>query len=268
MLSKLTTVILASVLAVSSCKKEPSGSTVSTLGVKIQATGKSFSLLKSTLVTTPVFSWDTCFMTVSKIEFEAEKLESEMSHDSSEVHIEMDGAKRIDLFNLNSVVGDIPLQMGTFHEVTLKITALKVDAGSAPVFYLEGTYTNSADSVVPVVVSVNEDFEFKVKQEGSSLDGTSDYTGLINFSLNMLMANIQPSDLAAATITNKKIIINSNSNVSLYNKIKLMITTCAETKFSKGHETESGSNSSNSNSGNGNNGNNGGGNGGDGTYHY
>lgn len=267
-LFKLATLILASVLVLSSCKKESSGSTSSTLGVKIQATGKSFSLLKSALVTTPVFSWDTCFMTVSKIEFEAEKLESEMSHDSSEVHFEMDGAKRVNLFDLNSVVGNMPLQAGTFHEVTLKITALKADAGSAPVFYLEGTYTNRADSVVIVVVSVNEDFEFKVKQEGSSLDGTSDYTSLINISLNMLMTNIQSSDLAMATMTNNKIIISSNSNVSLYNKIKLMITTCAETEFSKGHEAESGSNSSNSNSGNGNNGNNGGNNSGEGTYHY
>lgn len=262
-LSKLTTLVLASTLILASCKKESSSSTNSTLGVKIQATGKSFSLLKSTSVTTPGFNWDTCFMTVSKIEFEAEKHESEMSHDSSEVHLEMDGAQRINLFDLNSVVGNIPLQTGFFHEVSLKITALKADAGSAPVFYLEGTYTNSSDSVVTVVVMVNEDFEFKVKQEGASLDGTTDYTSLISFSLNLLMANVQSSDLAMATRTNGKIIISSTSNAALYGKIKTSITTCANSEFEKRKGSDSGSDSnSNSNSGQ----NSGGGN--DGGYHY
>lgn len=261
-LSKLTSIVLVAVLLLTSCKKE-SVSTASSLGVKIQATGKTFSLLKSVAATTPSFVWDTCFMMVSKIEFEAEKHESEMSHDSTETHMEATTAQRVNLFDLNAVIGNLVLQPGFYHEVSLKIKALKSDAGSSPVFYLEGSYTNSAATVTPIIVSVNEDFEFSVKQEGASLDGTNDYTGLINLSLSKLLSGIQSSELDMATLTNGKIIISSTSNATLYNKIKTGIVMCGESEFKKGKESNSGDNSnSGSNSGNGNGG------GSDSGYHY
>jgi hypothetical protein len=251
----LAVLALATGMMVTSCKKETSSPAKSptSLGVKLQATNKSFTLLKSALATTPSFTWDTSYIVVSKIEFEAEKRESEMARDSSEVHFEWDGPKKIDLFSLTSVVGDISLLSGVYHEISLKISALKADAGSSPVFYLSGTYTNSVDSVIPIAVIVNENFEFKVKKEGSSLDATSDYTSLINLNLTLLMSGITSTDLNSATRTNGKIIISSTSNAALYSKINTNLSTCAESEISKGKESESGNGSGNSNSnGNGN----------------
>ncbi|HEY4784440.1 MAG TPA: hypothetical protein VIH57_00260 [Bacteroidales bacterium] len=238
---------LIAALLLSSCKKESAGPSTSVLGVKIQATGKTFSLLKSVSLTTPGFVWDTSFMNVSKIEFEAEKSESETSHDSSEIHLEWNGSKKVDLFSLNSVIGNIPLQPGVYHEITLKIKAYKADAGSSPVFYLEGTYTNSVDSVTPIVVIVNEDFEFKVKKEGFTLDAVNDYTSLINMNLSLLMSGISASDLSSATLTNGRIIISSSSNTSLYSKIRTSLSSCEESEFEQGKGKDNGSDSGKSN---------------------
>ena len=234
---------LATGMVVTSCNKESStpSKSATALGVKIQATNKSFSLLKSALVTTPGFTWDSSFIVVSKIEFEAEKRESEMARDSSSVHFEWDGPKKIDLFNLNSVIGNISLLPGVYHEISIKIVALKADAGASPVFYLSGTYTNSVDSVTPIVVIVNEDFEFKVKKEGAGIDATTDYTSLINVNLTLLMGGITSAYLNSATRTNGKIIISSTSNATLYSKINTNLSTCEETELSKGKDSESGS---------------------------
>jgi hypothetical protein len=246
-----------------SCKKETSNPTSTTLGVKIQATNKSFSLLKSSLVTTAGYTWDTCFMVVSKIEFEAEKHENMMSMDSSSVHFEWNGPKKVDLFSLTSVIGDINLLPGAYNEISLKIKSFKIDAGSSPVFYLSGTYTNSAGSLIPIAVIVSDDFEFEVKNEGSMLDVTSDYTSLINFNLTLLMSGILKSDLDSATLTNGKIIISSTSNPLLFSKINTNISKCGASDFKKGKASDTGNGGDN-----GNNNGNGNGNGYDPGYNY
>jgi len=238
-----TLLAVVSVMIATSCKKDASGpstNSATSLGVKIQAINKSFSLLKSISLATPSFTWDSSFMVVSKIEFEAEKQEGKMSHDSSSIHFEWVGPKKVDLFNLNSVIGDISLQPGIYHELSLKIKALKSDSGTSPVFYLSGTYTNSIDSVIPIVVIVNEDFEFKVKKEGTMLDAVNDYTSLINVNLTLLMSGITSSDLNGATLTNRKIIISSSSNVSLFAKINTTLGSCEDSAFEKGKGSDSG----------------------------
>lgn len=244
---------IATGITVVSCQKESLDPTASSLGVKIQATNRSFQVLKSALASTPALTWDSGFMTVSKITFEAEKLEDEMSHDSSEFEIEWNGPKNVDLFDLNSLIGNIILQPGTYHEISLKVKALKKDAGNSPVFYLSGTYTNSQDSSIPVTVVVDEDLEFRVKQEGAVIDSVTEYTSLINLNLSLLLSDVAVSDLDGATLTDGKIIISTSSNLSLYNKILSQFSSCTESEFSRGRESESGDdhNGSGSDDGNG-----------------
>jgi hypothetical protein len=233
-------VMVTTGLTVTSCTKESASPSATSLVVRIQATNKSFSILKSASLTTPSFAWDSSFIIVSKIEFEAEKRESEMSANPSNIQFEWDGPKKIDLFNLNSLIGNITLQPGIYDEISLKIKAFKTDAGVLPDFYLSGTYTNSAGSVIPIVFMVNEDFEFKVKQEGSQLDAVNDYTSLISMNLNLLFAGIQSPDLDSATLSNGKIIISNASNTSLYDKTIANLSSCEESEFSKGKGSDSG----------------------------
>lgn len=203
-----------------SCKKDTSSSS-STLRIKTQATNKSFTVLKSASLAIPSFVWDTCFINVSKIEFEAEKKESENSQGFSNIDYEWKGAKKIDLFSANSIIGEINLQPGVYEEISLEIKALKADAGTSPVFYLSGTYTNTIGAVIPIKVIVNEDIEFKAEAEGGTiLNAVNNYTSLINLNLALLMNGILISDLESATLSNGKIVISSSSNSTLYTKIK------------------------------------------------
>ena len=251
-LKNIALLLFVSVLLLISCKKSSDSPSATSLGVQIQATNKSFSLLKSATLATPSFTWDTSFINVSKIEFDAEKRESEVSHDSSEMHLEWTGPKKIDLFNLNSIVGSMTLQPGIYDEISVKVIAYKADAGNSPVFYLSGSYTNSSGTAIPIVIIVNEDFMFKVKLEGSQLDAVNDYSTLINLNLSKLMANVLISDLTAASLTNGKIIISSTSNVALYDKINTNVSTCAESEVNKGKDSGSShGNDSNSGSGSG-----------------
>lgn len=223
-----------------SCSKDSSNPSDASLGIKVQAINKSFSLLKSTVLATPSFVWDSGFAIVSKIEFEAEKQENEMSADPSDVHFEWNGPKRADLFRLNSVIGNISLQPGIYHEVSLKINSFNSDAGSSPDFYLAGTYTKADGSAVPIEFIVNEDFEFRVKFEGAALDAIYDYTGLVNMNLALLFAGIQAADLDGATLSGSRIIISNASNISLYDKIIANFSTCGESQVSKGKGPDSG----------------------------
>jgi hypothetical protein len=242
-------------IIVTSCSKDTTNPATTSLGVKMQATNKSFSLLKSAGLATPAFAWDSSFIVVSKLELEAEKQGSGMSADASEVHFEWNGPSKIDLFRLNSAIGDIMLQPGTYHEVSIKFSSFNSDAGNQPGFYLSGTYTNTTGSVIPVEFTVNEDFEFRVKLEGSTLDGVSDYTSLININLTLLFAGIQSQEMDAATLSNGKIIISEASNISLHNYIVANLSTCSESEVSKGKGEDSGnSHGSNSDGGSNNSG--------------
>jgi hypothetical protein len=255
---RLSLPVLTGILMLIACHKEPNGPAASALGVKVQAINKSFSVLKSVSVTTPSYTWDTCFMNISKIEFEAEKHESKTS-DSLGVTYEWDGPKKVNLFDLNTTIGQINLQPGSFDEISIKISALKSDAGTAPVFYLSGIYTNSSDSAIRVVVVVNEDFELKVKQEGSTIDGLNDYTSLIKLNLTLLMSGITNADLTAAVRTNGKIMISGTTNPMLYAKLKTTLVSCTQSELKQGKEDTSGNGNggesgNGSNNGNGNNG--------------
>lgn len=234
-------------MLLSSCSKDNTDPSSKTLGVVIQATGKSFSL-KSTGAAAG-FSWDTSTMVVSKIEFEAEKFDSSSLDGTTETSIEWRGPKRVDLFSVNTLVGSFDLLPGVYHEISLKIEGYQSDAGSSPVFYLSGSYTDAEGTVTPVVVIVDEDLELRVKQEGFQLEAISDYTSLVHVELDQLLSGVSAADIESATLTNGKVIISSGSNTAIYNAIVDNFSTCGESHFSKGREYEAGDDHG-SNSGN------------------
>ena len=224
---------IAAGLLISSCQKDAIDPPANSLDVKIQATNTSFPILKSTTAVTPAFVWDSSYIVVSKIEFEAEKTDS-MSQSSTEVHFEWEGPKTVDLFGLSTLVGSISLPPGVYHEISLKLVAYQSDAGDSPVFYLSGTYTDAGGSVIPIVLQVNEDIEFRVKQEGFLLNASVDYTSLVHMNLSLLFADVTAGDLDGATLTDGKIIISAASNAGIYNSILDNLSSCCEYHFSAG----------------------------------
>mgnify|MGYP001000685883 FL=1 len=86
------TVILAAAIGFTACQKDDMGTTgPSSMGVKIEAVNKSYSLpvsgnLKSAEATNASVTWDTVRMVVSQIKFEAQ-LKSLVTHrDSIEIN--------------------------------------------------------------------------------------------------------------------------------------------------------------------------------------
>ena len=226
--------VLSGVMMMNSCEEDLSD-TNSVLQIKMLATNKSFPVLRST---TPTFSWEVCTMRVSEIEFEAEGKKTEGAGESYEVSYEWRGAKVIDLFDPSSVIGNITLDPGVYEEIEMEIHASRSQDATAPVFYLAGNYTNTAGTVVPVEIVIDEDFQFEVEQEGMSLNGTFDYSALVNFNLALLMDGISDSELDAATLTDGKLVISAASNQSLYQKIKENSLLCGEVEYEHEYEHE------------------------------
>ena len=236
---------IAAGILVSSCQKDAIDAPAKSLDIKIQATNTSFPILKSTAAVTPALDWDSSFIVVSKIEFEAEKKDS-MSQSSTEIHFEWEGPKKVDLFGLNSLVGSISLPPGVYHEISLKLVAYQSDAGDSPVFYLSGTYTNAEGSVIPVVLQVNEDIEFRIKQEGVLLNASVDYTSLVHMNLSLLFADVATGDLDGAALTDGTILLNAASNAEIYNTVIDNLSTCSEYHFLNGRSEDGDDHGSNS----------------------
>jgi hypothetical protein len=250
----LSGVLLVTGIAAVSCMKNDVIPSASSLSFKIQATNKvqpvvrALSVAGNAEASTSTFEWDTCRMVVSKIELEAEEHHGKESgiagntmtakdggsgehggnsgedgggnsSDSSLVNFEWKGPKTIDLFNLSAVIGGVTIDSGIFNNFTIKIKSFKADAGTTPLFYLTGNFTNFSDTVKRIIVIINEDFELKIKNL-DTLDLKHDFTNVIKVNLVQLMSTVTQTELDNADLTNGMLVINSKSNVTLYNKIK------------------------------------------------
>jgi len=212
-------VLIALAFGFFACKKDSNTTSGnSTLGVKIVAMNKSYSLpvnnngTKSTLATT--ITWDTAYMTVSRIKYEAE-LNSLISHrDSVKISYEWNGPQEVNLFDTNISLGNFVLQPGYYDQVELKVDGFKQDAGNKPVFYLHGVYTNDS-ATHPIIVT------FKTEKDSVEVsDGNASLiTSSIQLYLDELLADILPAALDNATLTNGVIVISKESNNELYRLI-------------------------------------------------
>jgi hypothetical protein len=258
-LNLISGLVLVTAITVVSCTKSNVSPSASSVNFKIQATSKtqpvSKALLASNLANNSL-AWDTALLVVSKIELEAEKHGNSGSDnknnsasgkdgkaitdkgndtstsDSSKVNFEWNGPKKIDLFNLNSDIGGVSLVPGTFNNLTIKIESFKSDAGSSPLFYLAGNYTNSTGAVKRINVIINQDFEFRITKT-DTLSSVHDYTSVIKMNLVLLFSDVMQAELDNAVLTDDKLVISSTSNVTLFDKILTNLHTSGESEFER-----------------------------------
>ena len=217
----------------SSCQKNSDSGlnpSNSSLAFQIQAINKSFHLgaildslghvTSDTALNSGTFTWDTCRMNISRINFEAEQHKVGTKRDSIEINIEWTGPRTIDLFNLNALIGQIPLAAGTYSEIAINVRSIRGDFGTSPVFYLTGIYKTPAGVTTPLRIILNESLSFNDRLTGTVLDATNNFTDLIKMNLSILMSHIRQSDLDSAKLTNGTLVISSTSNVNLYSKIR------------------------------------------------
>lgn len=217
------TVILAAAIGFTACRKDDMGTTgPSSMGVKIEAVNKSYSLpvsgdLKSAEATNATVTWDTVRMVVSQIKFEAQ-LKSLVTHrDSIEIEYKWTGPQLVNLFDDKIELGNFILQPGFYDEIELKVYGNRNDAGKNPVFFMHGTFTGTQNSNIPVAVKVYNDVLFKTEKDSVTVTGESiDFTSYIQIYLDELMAGIDPAELDNARLTDGMIVISPESNRDLY----------------------------------------------------
>lgn len=219
-------VFVASAVGFFACQKDNSSSSASgpsTLGIKIQALNKSYSLpvnseLKSASLASSSITWDTAQMVVSSVKFNAE-LKSIVTHrDSIEISYKWTGPQVTDLLDTTISFGNFILQPGFYDEVEISVYGSRTDANGAPVFYLHGTYAKNDTTSVPVVIKVNEDVAFKTEKDSVEITNADQVgvTSYIQLFLDKLMVDVQPSFLDNAKLTDGEIVISATSNRELY----------------------------------------------------
>lgn len=200
----------------------------SILEFKLQALNKSYSLpvkatgTKSTAATSAAITWDTAHMVVSKLEYEAQMKTAASNRDSIEISFEWKGPQLVNLLDASTILGSYTLLPGNYDEIELKVEGLKKDANGKPVFYLSGSYTNSAGSIMPISFKVYEDVLFKTEKD--NIDVAADnsvFTSTIMLYLDQLLIGIEPIVLDNATLTNGALIISADSNSQIYQVIMM-----------------------------------------------
>lgn len=217
---------LAATIGFTSCNKDDLGiNGPSTMGVKIAAINKSYSLpvtggTKSAAVTNASVSWDTVQMVVSQIKFEAELKSLTTHRDSIEIEYKWKGPQVVNLLKDSLALGNFMLQPGFYDEIEMKVSGNTEDAGKKPVFYMAGKYTNAESTVIPVVIKVYNDVQFKTEKDSVTVTEESiDLTSYIQLYLDELLMGIDPVMLDEAQLTNGVIVISSDNNRNLFFKI-------------------------------------------------
>lgn len=234
-------VLLAGGLLLGSCKKGMNTGTK--IQYKAQAVNPSYTITGANIVPTTMngsssaartdgsisISWNAGYMIVSKIEFEAEKENSEKEGDTSAVNFEMRGPVKVDLFSTPSFLGTITIPPATYDQIEIKVEGKKTASGD-PNFYLKGIYTDSSGKKIPLELQVNENFEIDAEQP-KFVAQAIDYTSLIKLRLDLLAKNISATNLNSATQTNGTIIISSTSNTGIYQTIVSNFLQMGEVEF-------------------------------------
>lgn len=209
------------------CQKEDlNDSTPSTLGIKLIALNKSYSLpvvknsTKSAVVSSPSMVWNTVQMVVSSVELEAELKSLVTGRDSIEIEYKWNGPQVVNLLDSTLSFGSFLLQPGFYDEIELEIEGKRKDAHPEPVFFMSGNYSNAGGETTPVVVEVFSDIEFETERESVEIsESNMSIISTIKLYLDELMAGISPEQLDNAELTDGVLIISAESNPNLYKSV-------------------------------------------------
>jgi hypothetical protein len=226
-------VLLLLVFTVASCTKKNSVSPNSkklSYQFKVANTSVplSASVHNSTLTTMATsggnITWQSGYINVLSITFEGKnENDNNLEEDFKEPAV-----YKVDLFNNNQLLGNVDIPIGTYHNTDIKVDIKQSSTGSA--LYLKGSYATAKGST-PVELSFDEEndqMEILVNAKDLTVGAKDTYIASINVHLDKLMAGVTAADLDGATLSNGAILINSNNNISIYNKIKANLNGCSD----------------------------------------
>ncbi|MDB4902243.1 MAG: hypothetical protein JWQ63_1524 [Mucilaginibacter sp.] len=223
--------IMLACLTFVSCKKQSTGSGKLTYSLQAINTGAvtiaSTSMKSLDAVSTPAsptnITWNSGFVYVSDVEFKA-------TNDTTHIKYESEALKKIDLFSPSvSLFNDVILPSGIYNKIKLEVRIGNTSSLNEPGIYLKGMY-----GTTPIAFAYDENkdgFEFEVEGHNYTFDHTKDYSGLITLHLNLLLNGLTNADFDAATQTNGVILINSTTNINIYQQVKQNLEILSDVNF-------------------------------------
>ena len=213
----LTTLFIsAATLFLVSCKKEnsdPPG-----ISYKLQTTNRSSVVGR---VESGNIVWTSGFGNASEVKFEGKG-------PSGEIEYKSNVQQRIDLFSGIFTLGNVTLPAGSYKEVEFKVELNPT--ATEPALLLNGTYT-STGPVVPIIFRITAPLEIKTEINNVTVVANNGYNALTTLNLSLLTRGITQTMLDNAVKTNGTILINSSSNVDLYNIILNNLKECDDIDF-------------------------------------
>lgn len=209
MKARFFTVAAASLIVLSSCKKENAASNSGFI-FQLKAANPTSTVARTMATVT----WQSGFVNANLIKFEAKQA-------GNEVEFKSNVQRHVDLFALPGDIGNVSIPAGTYDEVEFKIF-IAPNSGE-PAFQLQGTVDNT-----PVIFKVDNSNLIKAEQHEVTLSGSN--VASTTLDLAGLTQGISASDFTNATQTNGTIVITSSSNVNLYNAILNNISRLGETE--------------------------------------
>ena len=167
-------------------------------------------------------TWTTGKANVGKFSFVAKR-------SGVSISIFSNNLTNVDLFALTPLQTYVTLDTGTYKSIV--ITAYLEKSDTVAPLKLTGTFATDSAKTVPIEFDLTDNAIVQVKTKDIDINGTTDYTALLDLQLNKVTKGITADDLNKAKQTNGSIIISSKSNVFLYYKMRANIALCGWYQF-------------------------------------
>lgn len=217
-------------MAFSSCTDENnpdvlgSGEVKIGMGVKLKSSGNAGARLANTGL-----NINTGFLQVKKIELETEGVDEAGREFEKEMEFKFPEIKKINFDELNSNADFfIAIPAGNYEEIEVEIDL--IDNKNQPSIQLEGTFTYTNGRSVPFRFEVfgddDDDIDFEVELEGEDdddlffLDNVNNPLALLQIDAQRWFSTISTSALESAELTSGVLLINRNTNRSIYRTVE------------------------------------------------
>ena len=228
---KITAIAIFAITLFSACTKTGTINDV-TLNYSFNLLNQSSSLNTEAASGTPVaagtngsINWTSATINISKAEFSA-------SHAGSTTTLSSSNLFGINPFRPDSLSGTVSIPSGVYENLHFNITMN--ESATNPPLTLNGTYTEASGTKIPVVVTLNSVITFA--KEAKRIEVTSGkYVAKVTIELNALVKGLTASDFGQTTRTspNNTILVNYNTNRTLYDKLKARLPNTISINVSK-----------------------------------
>lgn len=203
------------------------------MGVKLRSTaGNSGARLASSDL-----NINSGFLQVKKLELETSGVDEAGREFEKEMEFKFPEIKKINFDELDSNADFfIAIPAGNYEEVEVEIDL--IDNKSQPSIQLDGTYTYSDGRSVPFRFELfgddDDDIDFEVELEGEDdddlffLDNVNNPLALLQIDARGWFSTITPATMDAAQLTNGVLLINKNTNRTIYRVVEEKIKASSE----------------------------------------